>query len=363
MLGVCELKKNVIRVEKRLSISPQTYVLVVIIAIALALLVGAIFIKINGFNPWEIYVTMFKGSFGSVYGLSETVVKSIPLMLAGLGVAIASRMLLWNIGGEGQIYMGAFAAGWVALFGPQLPAVFMIPLVLLAGFIGGALWSFIPAFLRAKMGVNEIITTLMFNYIAILWMDYLVFGPWRDPNGFNQPLTAKFPASAMLPVLPGTRIHLGVLLALAAAVILYFVLMRTRWGYEVRVTGESQNAARYAGMNTTRNIILVLMLSGGLAGLAGTVEVTGVLGRLQQGISPGYGYTAILIAVLAKLNPFSVVLVSFLFGGLLVGGYTAQTIGVSMAIVYMLQGAIIFFVLAGEAIAKYSVRFERREEY
>lgn len=363
MFGACELKKSVLRVEKRLNISPQTYLLVVVNSFVLALLVGAVFIRVNSFNPWEVYVTMFKGSFGSVYGLSETVVKSIPLMLAGLGVAIASRMLLWNIGGEGQIYMGAFAAGWVALFGPQLPAVVMVPLVLLAGFIGGALWSFIPALLRAKMGVNEIITTLMFNYIAILWMDYLVFGPWRDPNGFNQPLTAKFPEFAMLPVLPGTRIHLGVLLGLAVAVILYFVLMRTRWGYEVRVTGESQNAARYAGMNTTRNIILVLMLSGGLAGLAGTVEVTGVLGRLQQGISPGYGYTAILVAVLAKLNPFSVVLVAFLFGGLLVGGYTAQTIGVSMAIVYMLQGAIIFFVLAGEAIAKYRVRFERREEY
>jgi len=362
VLGNPEHKKNTLRIEKRAAISPQTYAIVVSIAIVLALLVGAVFIRINGFNPWDVYVTMFKSSFGSIYGLSETIVKSIPLMLAGLGVAIASRMLLWNIGGEGQIYMGAFAAGWVALFGPELPAVAMIPAVLAAGLIGGALWSLIPAFLKAKMGVNEIITTLMFNYIAILWNDYLVFGPWRDPNGFNQPLTAKFPSSAMLPVLPGTRIHLGVLIGLAAAVILYFVLMRTRWGYEVRVTGESQNAARYAGMNTTRNILLVLMLSGGLAGLAGAVEVTGVLGRLQQGISPNYGYTAILVAVLAKLNPFTVVLVSFLFGGLLVGGYTAQTVGVSMAIVYMLQGAIIFFVLAGEAIAKYSFRFERGEE-
>lgn len=330
--------------------------LVVVVSILLALSVGAIILRISNFNPWEVYSAMFKGSFGSIYGLSETIVKSIPLMLAGLGVAIACRMLLWNIGGEGQIYMGAFVAAGIALFGPELPAVVMVPIMFLAGFLGGALWGFIPALLKAKIGVNEIITTLMFNYVAILWNDYLVFGPWKDPQGFNQPLTAKFPSYTMLPVIPGTRIHLGIIFGLAAAVILYLILMRTRWGYEVRVTGESHNAARYAGINISRNIILVLMLSGGLAGLAGAVEVAGVLGRLQQGISPGYGYTAILVAVLAKLNPLAVVLVSFLFGGLLVGGYTAQTIGVSMAIVYILQGTIIFFVLAGEAIAKYCMK-------
>lgn len=282
-------------------------------------------------------------------------------MLAGLGVAIAFRMLLWNIGAEGQLYMGAFAATWVVLSFPNLPSGIMFVSLLVAGFLGGALWSLLPAITRALMEVNEIITTLMFNYIAIFWVGYLVYGPWKDPQGFNRPFTAKFPATAMLPTIAGSRVHMGLLFGLAAAVLLHLVLGYTRWGYEVRVTGQNQNAARYGGMNITRNIIFVLCLSGGLAGLAGMAEVTGVLGRLQMGISPGYGYMAIIVAVLAKLHPLIVVIVSFLFGGLLVGGYTVQTMGVPTTLVSTLQGAILFFVLIGEYLSKYKVVFERRE--
>jgi simple sugar transport system permease protein len=282
-------------------------------------------------------------------------------MLTGVGIALAARMLLWNIGGDGQIYMGAIAASGVALFIPRLPAIVMIPTMMAAGFAGGALWMAVPALLRAFMGVNEIITTLMLNYIAISWNDYLVFGPWKDPRGFNEPTSAQFPSTAMLSTLWGSRVHIGIFFGLAAAVILYLVLKRTRWGYEVRVTGESQKAARYAGMNIKRNILLVMLISGGLAGLAGMAEVAGVLGRLQQGISPGYGYTAILVAVMAKLDPLAIVVVSLLFGGLLVGGYAVQTIGVPNAIVSTLQGAIIFFVLAGEFLARYRLNYERRD--
>jgi ABC-type uncharacterized transport system permease subunit len=299
---------------------------------------------------------MFKGAFGSAYGLSETVVKAIPLLLAGLGVAIAFKMLLWNIGAEGQLYMGAFAASYIALFHPDLPSYIMLPAMLVAGMLAGGLWALLTALPRALLGVNEVIISLMLNYVAILWVDYLVYGPWKDPQGFNFPLTAPFPESAILPVLGESRIHLGLVFGLIAAALLFLLLNRTRWGYEIRVIGESARAARYAGMNIVRNIMLVMFLSGALAGLAGFCEVAGITHRLQHGISPGYGYTAIIIAWLAKLHPGAVVLVSFLFGGLLVGGYTIQTMGLPAATVSMLQGAILFFLLGGEILNRYRIR-------
>ena len=201
--------------------------------------------------------------------------------------------------------------------------------------------------------MNEIITTLMLNYVAILWVDYLVYGPWRDPAGFNFPLTAVFSDAAILPTLGDSRIHAGLFFGLAVAVMLYLIIYHTRWGYEIRVTGENPGAARYAGMNTTRNIMLVMLLSGAFCGLAGMAEVSGIAHRLQHGLSPGYGYTAIIIAWLSRLNPFAVILVAFLFAGLQVGGYIVQTSGIPSSMVYMLQGLLLFFVLGGELLTGY----------
>jgi ABC-type uncharacterized transport system permease subunit len=361
MQGQLKLNNTVtVKLEKRMSVSKSISIFTLVISLLLAFLLGALIIRFSGFNPLEVYKMMFAGAFTTSYGISETIVKAIPLLLAGLGVSIAFRMLLWNIGAEGQLYMGAFAATWVALTFPNLPRVILLVLLVIAGFLGGALWNLIPALTRAYMGVNEIITTLMFNYIANFWIGYLVFGPWKDPEGFNQPFTAKFDQNVMLPTLAGTRIHFGLLLGLIAAILIFVTLNHTRWGYEIRVTGENENAAQYGGINIRKNIILVMCLSGGLAGVAGMAEVTGVLGRLQQGFSPGYGNTAILIAVLAKFHPLAIIVVSFLFGGLLVGGYTVQTIGVPTSIIFILQGAILFFVLAGEFVTKHRLRFERR---
>lgn len=354
--------KRTIRLEKRMTVSPWATVLVPTVSIILALLFGGLFLVFTGHNPLEVYRLMFSGAFGSAYGLSETVVKATPLILTGLAVAIAFRMLLWNIGAEGQLYMGAFAASWVALTFPDLPAFIMLPAMFVAGFLGGALWGLLPAIPRALMGVNETITTLMLNYVAILWVDYLVYGPWKDPNGFNFPLTAPFTEAATLPTFGGTRVHMGLIFALVAVIVLYVILKYTAWGYEIRVIGESQVAARYAGMNIMRNILLVMFLSGGLAGIAGMAEVAGITQRLQHGISPGYGYTAIIIAWLSKLNPWAIILVSFLLGGLLVGGYTIQTAGIPAATASMLQGAILFFVLGGEIFTRYRMTFSRREE-
>ncbi|MGE5575800.1 MAG: ABC transporter permease, partial [Syntrophothermus sp.] len=210
--------------EKRLYPSPLLPYLGPVLSVVLALLLGAAFIEGTGYNAWTVYAVLFTGAFGSVYGLSETVVKAIPLMLCGLGVAVAFRMLLWNIGAEGQLYMGAFAASWLALSFPQAPGYLLLPGMFLAGFLAGALWALLPAIPRALLGVNEVITTLMMNYIAILWVDYLVYGPWKDPKGFNFPLSAPFAEAAWLPSFGATRIHLGLILGLLAALAMYVIL-------------------------------------------------------------------------------------------------------------------------------------------
>jgi len=351
-----------ISLEKRLT--PSTFMLVAVplVSVLLALLVGAVFLVMNGNNPIEVYTMLISSAFTTSYGLTESIVKAIPLMLAGLGVSLAFRMQLWNIGAEGQLYMGAVAATWVALTFPQLPSVIMIPFMLLMGFFAGAIWGLLPAIPRAYLKVNETITTLLLNYVAILWADYLVYGAWKDPEGFNFPLTPQFVPAAILPSLGQSRIHLGLLFAIIAAVILYILIGHTKWGYEVRVIGESPAAARYAGMNIKKNICLVMLISGGLAGIAGMSEVSGIAGRLQHGLSPGYGYTAIIVAWLARLHPASLALVSFLFGGLLVGGYAIQLMGIPAAIVNMLQGLILFFVLGGQILTNYNIKISLKNK-
>lgn len=344
--------------EKREATPRFLFWLVPVLSIVLALLIGALLIWIAGFNPWFAYYEMFMGAFGSAYALSETLVKAIPLILCGLGVGLAFKTVLWNIGAEGQLYMGAFAATGVALAFPGGQAWWVLPLMFIAGFLAGAVWGLIPGVLKARMNVNEIITSLLLNYVAILWVDYLVYGPWKDPKGYNFPFTAPFSPSAWLPTFGDTRIHLGLIFGLVAAVLIYFLLRSTRLGFEIRVIGENPQAARYAGMNIPRTILLVFLLSGGLAGLAGMAEVSGIIHRLQHAISPGYGYTAIIIAWLSRLNPVLTILVSFLFGGLLVGGFSVRAFGLSESLVYLLQGMILFFLLGGEILVRYRLRLK-----
>lgn len=342
--------------EKRTNPSRAVLVWVPLLSILIGLCFAALFIAAGGHNPLEVYGLMFEGAFGSSYGISETIVKAVPLMLTSLAVALAFRMQLWNIGAEGQFYMGAFGATWLALTCPDWPAYLLLPGMFIASFITGGIWGLLPAIPKAYFKVNETITTLLFNYIGILWVDYLVYGPWKDPNGFNFPITAPFSDSAVLPALGDSRIHVGLLFAIAAAVALFVLLNYTKWGFEIRVSGESAAAARYAGMNHIRNILLVMFISGGIAGLAGMTEVSGITQRLQHGISPGYGYSAIIIAWLARLNPWSIMVVSVVFGGLLVGGYSIQTSGFPAATVAMLQGAILFFVVGGEIFVEHRVK-------
>ncbi len=336
-----------------------------ILLIILALLVGALLLWVAaGANPWFVYRRMGELAFGSAYGWSDTTIKATPLILAGLGVSVAFRMRLWNIGAEGQLYLGAFMATGVALhwLPPDTPQFLMLAAMAAAGFIGGAIWGLIPGLLRAKLNVNEIITTLMFNYVAIQWNNFFVYGPWGE-RGFG--LTPQFPRSAWLPrltdysdrlpALRGLTAHFGIFIALIAALILWFIWQRTRWGFEVTVGGDNPRAARYAGINLTRNIILVMVISGGLAGLAGMSEVAGVVHRLQERFSPGYGFTAIIVAWLAKLHPLGIVLAAYLFAGLLVGGDAIQPAGIAQ----LLQGVILFVVVGGDMLLRYRVRWQR----
>lgn len=344
------------KLEKRLTPSPVMVFIIPLISVLLALLLGAIFLALTGEKPMAVYKIMFMDSLGSKYGLTETMVKAIPLMLTSLAVSLAFKMKLWNIGAEGQLYMGAMGATWLPLTFPSLPIYFMLPGMMVLGMIAGGLWAFLTAIPRAVWKVNEIITTLMLNYVAIFWVNYLVYGPWRDPQGSNFPITETFVEAARLPGLFDTRIHAGLFFAIGIAIILAIVFNYSRWGYSINVIGSSERAARYAGMSIKRNILLVMFLSGAIAGLAGMAEVSGIIGKLQQGISPGYGYTAIIIAWLSKLNPVAILIVSVLFGALQVGGYAVQVEGVPAAVATMLQGSILFFVLGGEILTNYRVK-------
>ena len=350
-------KRGILTIEKGLSPSLFMQILVTLVSVFFALVGCGLFLLLTGHNPFEVYSAMFFGVVNTSYGLTESILKAIPLAIAGLGLGVAFRMQLWNIGGEGQLYMGAFAASGVALAIPDQPIWIVLPLMILAGGLAGGFWALLPAIPRAYLGVNETITTLMWNYVAIFWVDYLVYGPWRDPEGFNFPLTATFSKSATLPTFGGGRIHAGLLIALIIAVILYFVIYRTKWGYEIRVIGQSEQAARYSGMNIRRQIILVMFVSGFICGLAGMSEVSGLVHRLRPDFSPGYGFTAIIIAWLAKLHPFATIVVAFLFGALETGGYIIQTSGVSANVVSVLQGILLFFVLGGEILLKYRISF------
>lgn len=346
---------SLLKIEKREINNPYILTAIRMVGIFLAMITGGIFLQFTGHEPLAVYRTMTEGVFGSAYGFNETVVKTIPLLLAALGISVAFRMKLWNIGAEGQIYVGAIAASGIALKFGDLPTYLLIPFMLLGGFAGGAVWALVPAVARAWWGTNETITTLMMNYIGILWTDYLVFGPWKDPNGFNFPITPEFSEAAFLPAFGKTRVHMGIIIALLLAGILYVFIYHTILGYEIRVAGENSEAARYAGMKVRRNILVALFISGGIAGIAGMTEVAGITHRLQSGFSPGYGYSAIIIAWLSRLNPIAIVGVSFLFGGLLVGGYAVQTSGLPASTALMLQGLILFFVLGGEFFTRYRV--------
>lgn len=357
-----------IKVEPRLDVPRWLSPAVSLGAIIVALILGAVILKLVGGDPIAAYVHIGKAAFGDVGVFSDTLVKATPLILVGLACSLAFRMKLWNIGAEGQFFMGALGAGAVILSGlvpESAPRPVALTAMLLAGVAGGALWGFIPGWLKAKLNVNEIITTLMLNYIAVALVNYFVFGVWSE-GGFQ--LSRTFQKAAWLPRLAdyakqipafrGLTTHAGLIIAIIAAGIIWYILYRSRWGYEIRLIGDNPRAAQYAGIDIVRNTVLVMMTSGALAGLAGMSEIAGVVHRLQTNISPGYGFTGIIIAWLAKLNPLVVIIVAILFGGLILAGREIQPAGVPR----LIQGIILFMLIASDVLLRYQVRIARNAD-
>ena len=274
-------KQRYLTLEKRLSVPLWTKLAVPLASIVAGFLFSAIFLLISGESSIEVYSVMFEGAFGSAYGLSETVVKMIPLMIISVGVAFAFKMQIWNAGGEGQLHIGAAAATYVVLHLNGCSRFVTVLLAFLAAFICAGIYGLIPAILKVKWKVNELITCLMLNYVATFFVSWLIQGPWKDPTGFAFPRTRKIPSAGELTTFFGTRIHTGLIIGLVIALALWFVIYKTRWGFEIKLIGAKEKVARYAGMSVNRNILLVMFLSAGIAGVAGMVEICGITHRLQ----------------------------------------------------------------------------------
>lgn len=357
--GENSLKILNFKVEEGPEPSTLRKVLAPILAILMALLAAAVLIVMAGASPWVAYLSLFSGAFGSVHSLAETLVKATPLLLVALGMIVAFRGRVWNIGGEGQLIAGAIAATWAGLNFGYLPKGMLFLVVLAVSFLAGALWGAIAGALKARLTVNEVIVTIMMNYIAIYGLNYLVRGPLRDPSiagGF--PMSPLIASSAKWPrLIAGTRLHVGVIVALLAAGVIYVFLFRTPWGYRIRAVGINPVAARYGGINVLNSIVLAMFLSGGLAGLAGAGEICGLHYRLLDGISTGYGYTGIVVALLGKLNPFGAILAAIFFGAMVVGMEAMQrAIGTPSALVLAIQGLVVLFMLVGDVLVRYRVR-------
>lgn len=336
------------------SLHPLSFIFYPSIGALLALAIGGCLILLTGKNPLQAYQVMVLGAFGGSRQMTETILKATPLLIIGLGLTVSFRSRVWNIGAEGQYYWGALLGSIVALNLPNLSPWLLIPAILLAGVVGGALWSALAGLLHLQRGMNLIIVTLMLNYIAILLVQFAIRVPLRDPGGFL-PESAQFSDFAQIPRLFGSRLHWGVLLALVLVVVVYILLWRTPLGFQLRAVGSRASVARYAGIKVNRSTLTALMISGGLAGLAGIMEVSYSFTRLKGNISDGYGFTAILVALLGQLHPVGVLIAALLFSALTIGAGSLEiSLQIPVAVAQVIQALVVLFVLAGDAIARRS---------
>ncbi|HSM24637.1 MAG TPA: ABC transporter permease [Anaerolineaceae bacterium] len=322
-------------------------ILISVLAIVLALIIGAILIALAGVNPWEAYAYLLKGSFGNRYGFGETLTRFVPLLLASLSFAVAHKSGFFNVGAEGQIYIGAIGALLVAGFVEGLPPVIHVILSLLAGFLFGAIWAGIAGLLKIFLGANELINTMMLNYVAIFLVEFLIHGPLKDPELFIYQSYQILPSARLPIILPRTPLHLGFIIALVVTVAVFYLLYKTPVGYQMRTIGSNIKAATYAGINIVGVTLVALVTTGGLAGLAGAIELMGAQFRVVAGFSPGYGYDGIGVAVMGRYNPVGIVLATFLFAIIRVGtGAMQRGAGVPFPLLSVIQGLIIIFVIA-----------------
>jgi ABC-type uncharacterized transport system permease subunit len=348
--------------ERRSERSAAIAIASPLLAVALTLLTGACLFAVLGKNPVTAVMVYFVDPLTDAYSLQEIVVKATPLVLIGVGLALCYVANAWNIGAEGQFLVGAVAGSFLAVETQGSDAgQWVLPAMLALGAIAGALYALIPAILRVRFGASEILTSLMLVYVADLFLDYLVRGPWRDPHGFNFPTTAEFDAVATVPILiEGSRVHLGALIALIVVIVATVMFRRTIKGFEIRLVGAAPKAARFAGFDADKVIIATFAISGALAGLAGIIEVAGPVGHLQPNISPGYGFTAIIVAFLGRLHPVGILIAGLFLALTFIGGEGAQiSLKVPLDLTKVFQGILLFYVLACDSLVVYRVRLIR----
>ncbi len=353
-----------IKISTRENITKTRSLLTNILSLFTGVVAVGIIFLICKVNPFFAISKIFTDSFGTIYGLKETLTKAIPLILIGTGLTFAFRAKFWNIGAEGQLLMGALFGTWVALlFGQMLPGYIIVPLMFAAGFIGGSICGIIPAILKIKYSINEVISTLMLNYICAEFITMLIVGPWKGSERFGFPGTNDLPSSAILNVIPGSRIHYATLIiTILFAIALCIIVYRTKFGYEVRVVGENPDAGKYAGINFFKTTALVMVISGGAAGVAGVGEIAGIHHYLgyPASISSGYGFTAIIVAWLAKLNPLYTIVSGIFFAGIIVGGDAIQiSLGLPAATVQIVNGTLLIFLIMGDFFLKNKMRIQK----
>jgi len=354
-----------LRIEPRRGVSWGMLYATPPLAVALTVVTGFFLFMFMGYNPFKALMSFFISPLLSGYQLAELGVKAAPLITIAVGLAIGFRANVWNIGAEGQLTIGAMAGGGIALATWGQDSTWILPAMLVAGVLGGMAYAAIPAFLKARFDVSEILTSLMLTYVATLFLSIMIYGPWKDPEGYGFPQSRTFGDAAIVPIiLAGTRLHIGALIALAVAVAAWVLMARSIVGFEIKVIGQAPAAGRFAGFNRKRIIWLCLLLSGGLAGIAGTIEVSGPIGQIIPVISPGYGFTAIIVAFLGRLHPLGIIPAGLLIALSYIGGENAQVeVGVPQGVTGLFQGLLLFFLLASDFLVRYRVFFApvRRE--
>ncbi len=352
-------KQPLMRTVKRAERSKMEILKLRIIAFILALFAGGLFIFLIGYNPIKLYGTIISGAFRSAMAIQATIKFMIPLLISALGITLAFKMKFWNIGAEGQIIMGAIFASYFALFHSNWPHFLLLLVMFVAGFIGGGLWGLIPAYFKSRFNTNETLFTLMLNYIALHVISFLRDGPWKDPGSSGFPKIARFNANAHIDKIFG--VQFGWIIGLILVVVVFVYIRNTKQGYEINVVGVSQATAKYSGMNVKKIILRTMILSGGICGITGMIQATGSDMTLAASVAGGVGFTAIIVAWLANLNPFGILMVSFLFSVLEKGSSVMQsTYGLSTYSASVLQGIILFFILGCEFYVRYKFVFRSK---
>jgi len=346
------------RLVKRQTPSQAMVYLSPVLALMLSMLAGVFLFLIMGVSPLAALHAFFIEPISTSYGISELGVKATPLILIGVALALGFKAGVWNIGAEGQLTLGGLCGGAVGLYFYGQEGFHILPLMLLAGIVGGMAWASIVAFLRVKFNANEILTSLMLSYVAGLFLNLMVHGPLKDPEGFNFPESRMLSDSALLPILiEGTRLHIGTILALLVVAVGWVIISKTLLGYQIKVAGSAPAASEHAGFSRSRIIWMTLLLGGGAAGLAGVIEVSGPIGQLQPSISPGYGFTAIIVAYVGRLHPVGALLAGTLLALTYLGGETAQILlNLPIAVTGVFQGLLLFFLLASDVLIHYRIQ-------